>query len=306
MENFTYIDFTYRCNQSCLFCISSHANKEYSQNYSATNYFKLPTEKTDSSLFISGGEPTIEKSLIDFCQQANYFFKSIFLSTNGRKFSDQNYAKELLHTRISSIIIPFLSSEKQIHDYLVSSNGAFDQLITGLQNLLSFRDKSITRIILKVLITRPGIQCLDSLVEFWQNLEIVPDEVQISGLHIGKHVLRNSDIIPSVDETATHVSNFVRGLTKANITFSAFDFPWCILENDAVKLIIQSGELYPFKPIIYSKHYYGGVRYGSLESYHFSSCHCCELNSICNGFFPLNIELIEKEYSKRIRPVKFI
>ena len=301
-----YVDLTYCCNQSCLFCASGQTNSANASSYHVGEFDQLFDEHRDCSLLhISGGEPTLCEDLIRLCTEARQRFRTILLSSNALKCSDRSYAERLLQTGIDCIIIPFFTSDELVHDYIVGRKGAFGELVSGLQNLIQLHNPRRTTVLLKVIAIRPAMDKLHQLPAFWATSAIIPDEVLISGLHLSGKVLQHPELIPNGNELSVCVSALVESLVDARIPFSICDLPWCLLQRQSLELLLRHGVLRADDGVEYSKVYWRGVRRGSREAYRFPQCADCELDGFCNGYYPANIRLIKDDLVPFLRAIRF-
>ena len=310
MGEMIYLDLTYRCNQRCLFCVSDHTNHkqflDYQIDQTVLREVFYSTGKTYNILHISGGEPTLHPNLPELCAYAKNQVQTVLLSTNGIRFADRAYAKSILKTGIDSVIVPFFTVDASVHDEIVGHKGSFFKLIKGLQNLTELAAIFDTTFILKILTLRPVLKSLYLLPPFWTQNNIVPSEVQISGLHLSGKILNSPHLIPPADALSESVSKLIKALLSDNIPFSVYDIPWCILDDTALELLLSYGVLRPDNDAKdYMKIYWRGKRLGQRESHRFDVCKMCDIPDFCNGLYPKNVHLIEQSYNVMVRPLKF-
>ncbi len=97
--------------------------------------------KTDCITF-AGPEPTMNPSLASMIRLAKVFsFKDIRLVTNGRLLCYIDYARDLLETGVTNVVISLHGSNKSIHDTLTRTPGSFSQTIRGCRNLSVLKAK---------------------------------------------------------------------------------------------------------------------------------------------------------------------
>jgi hypothetical protein len=61
-------------------------------------------------------------------------FEYVLLSTNGNRFSDQEFARELVENGLDAVKIPLYGSNAEIHDSVTRKKKSFNQAITALEN----------------------------------------------------------------------------------------------------------------------------------------------------------------------------
>ena len=122
-----------RCNNRCSFCYQ----KEWRCREAS-----LPDPSTDElmaklewgigngyeSVGFSGGEPTLRRDFLELVKRARELgYARVSLTTNGRRLSNQAYARELLEAGISGIGWSLHGPSEEVHDLLVGRQGAFKQ-----------------------------------------------------------------------------------------------------------------------------------------------------------------------------------
>ena len=106
---------TDKCNYSCSYCSSVEFNNKnkISENLNKIILFKLKKLKNDYRLDIVGGEPLLNKNLINYVKTVNEYkrCKEIYLFTNA-SFSNEKYIKLLTYEKILLIF----SYHEEYHD----------------------------------------------------------------------------------------------------------------------------------------------------------------------------------------------
>lgn len=305
MAKTLYLQMTYRCNLDCVFCASDLTNSPSAAGYDlhAVEHLLLQYPECDMVHF-NGGEPTLCRGLSTLCGYAKSLNKYVILSTNAIRCSDRKYAAEIVGQRVDVISVPSYCCSEREYEELVRREGAFDSYIKGLQNLSLLSGRCGTRLIIKVLPLKTAIGQLHLLPGHWQQLGVHPDEVQISGLHIGRKARAHPEVIPDADELVEGVSALVCALADAQIPFSMCEVPWCLLENDALELAISHGTLHPIATATsYTRINIDGEKCEELDIMRFSVCNRCHLSLFCIGFSPRGFDLISDGLLKKIRPV---
>ena len=129
---------TYRCNNDCPHCYNARLR----------TYPELGTEDWKRiidqlwalnipHLIFTGGEPTLREDLVELIQYAEDKGQITGLNTNGRRLSDPDYCQRLVDAGLDHIQITVESHDPKTHDQMVSSKGAWNQTISGVQNALN-------------------------------------------------------------------------------------------------------------------------------------------------------------------------
>lgn len=134
------IALTYRCNNAC-----SHCYNDRPRNYPelvTDEWYKIIDHLWDlriPHIVFTGGEPTLRDDLPDLIRRAEKNGQITGLNTNGRKLSDSSYVEQLLAAGLDHVQITLESHEPEIHDRMVCHQGAWDQTVTGIRNVLKTR-----------------------------------------------------------------------------------------------------------------------------------------------------------------------
>ena len=167
MKN-AYLAICYICNENCLFCPCSKAEK--SENM-VTDYIEIKksvdllAENGITDITISGGEPTLHPNLpliVRYIQEKGI---SVTLLSNGERFCDNKYVKtfvNLVNIHNIKIITTLHSNIYTEHERANQTNGSFFRTLNGLLNL----EKQGIRVIIKHCITKQNYKDLVSFYQF--------------------------------------------------------------------------------------------------------------------------------------------
>jgi MoaA/NifB/PqqE/SkfB family radical SAM enzyme len=125
-------------------------------------------------LILSGGEPTIHPSYVDFVRlgrQAGY--AKIQTVTNGRMFSYGDFLERCLDAGLSEITFSIHGPNAKIHDALVGTKGAFDQEITGLRSALAHREATGLPIVnVDIVVNRGNVRVLPEMLRLFYGMGV--------------------------------------------------------------------------------------------------------------------------------------
>jgi His-Xaa-Ser system radical SAM maturase HxsC len=185
---------TERCNHYCLMC--SQPPKYIDDTWIVDDVLAaIPLiDQTAQEIGFTGGEPTLLGD--DFFRilraMKSYLPRTaIHILSNGRLFAETEFAKRYADIRHFDMMIgiPLYSDVSTIHDYVVQSDGAFDETIRGILNLKRHNQKVEIRVVLH----RQTYARLPQLAEFLvRNLTFV-DHVALMGLEITGFTRANLD-----------------------------------------------------------------------------------------------------------------
>lgn len=129
---------TYRCNNNCHHCYNARSR----------NYPEMRVEEWQRILdkvwdlgiphvVFTGGEPTLYRALPALVAYAEEKGLITGLNTNGRKLSDPAYLASLVDAGLDHVQITLESHDPHIHDRMVAAQGAWQETVAGLKNVVS-------------------------------------------------------------------------------------------------------------------------------------------------------------------------
>ncbi|VBB41987.1 hypothetical protein TRIP_B200127 [uncultured Desulfatiglans sp.] len=142
-----YVELTYRCNLSCLFCQFREAPAEGSAGLELSSQrFEeaLQAVPRGAVISFSGGEPTLKPGFLDLLRATSRRHRT-HIFTNGTRLDRPTVkhlvdlgAPSILHNGLVLVGISF-EGLKDTHNHLVDRSWAFDRTLAGIQNLLEER-----------------------------------------------------------------------------------------------------------------------------------------------------------------------
>lgn len=274
---------TERCNHFCLMCSQPPKNNDDSWLLKdAFDLISLIPESTKNIGF-SGGEPTLygdELIRLVLHTKTQLPNTSIDLLSNGRAFSDPAYAKKFADVNHPSccIAIPLYSDDATLHDFVVQSDGAFDETIKGILNL-----KSLGQIVeVRIVIQKQTLKRLVELCEFIAKNLIFVDHVALMGLEMMGFTRANLDQL-WVDpyDYKDNLSEAVSILNSYGVKNSVYNHQLCVINKDVEANYAKS--------------------ISDWKNEYVKECDGCTRKSECGGFFSSNVKY---RYSEHISPFK--
>ena len=218
---------TERCNHYCLMC--SQPPKNIDDSWIVDDVLAtIPLiDPSTQEIGFTGGEPTLLGD--DFFRilraMKSYLpHTAIHILSNGRLFAEPEFAKRYADIQHFDMMvgIPIYSDVSTIHDYVVQSDGAFDETIRGILNLKRYGQK----VEIRVVVHRQTYARLPQLAEFLaRNLTFV-DHVALWGLKLLASLVRTSIafglILWTINRNCIEPSAFWRivGCTSRSITIN--------------------------------------------------------------------------------------
>ena len=169
------------CNNNCIFCYQAPLKAVDGQlNLDLPfevlkNRLKTLRKKDIEICQLTGGEPTIRPDFMLLLETAKGLgFKQCAITTNARAFSSKSFTRKALQRGLSHVSVSILSADREVHDALSGSVGAFDQTVRGIKNLMEVSaDLGIKlNIDSSTVLMKPNIAGLKELVVLLNSLGI--------------------------------------------------------------------------------------------------------------------------------------
>jgi len=146
-----YVDLTYKCNMACHFCYNPvRTLPDLDLGYFKEVCARLP--KTTLFRFL-GGEPTLHPKFLDILDIAHRHKHVASVVTNGLKFTDAGYAREVkgrCPTLITSLSLDGGRADNAVYREIVNAECA-EQKMTALENMA---DAGFKRVAIGAIIVR--------------------------------------------------------------------------------------------------------------------------------------------------------
>lgn len=232
---------TSQCNNRCLMCAQPPLNRDdidflFEKNIKLID--NAPKELIN--IGITGGEPTL------LCDKLIYLVEYIncrnpdciiHILTNGRAFSDIDYARKFHGIPNLLFGIPLHSDCSDEHDAITQVKGSFNETMKGLYNLATIG----ADIELRIVINRMNYHRLPELSDFiWRNLPFVA-YISFMGLEDTGFSIKNHDII-WIDpiDYQIKLEKAVFNLAGWKLDVSIFNIPICLLKPSLYKFSKKS------------------------------------------------------------------
>ncbi|MHC4042977.1 His-Xaa-Ser system radical SAM maturase HxsC [Bradyrhizobium sp. 23AC] len=257
---------TERCNSLCLMC--SQPPRDVDDGWRVAELIDLlPLLDPDLDVLgVTGGEPTLLGSdLIRLLTQARGLLPNTHLHvlTNARALSDRAFADRFDELRGQvTWAVPLYGDVARVHDFVVQSDGAFDETMHGLHHLGERRH----RIEIRTVLHGQTLPRIDELARFiYRNLPFA-DHVALMGLEPMGLARKNMALLESdLFQLSSLIAPAVSLLQQVGMNVSIYNVPLCAL----------APPLWPFarKSISDWKNDYA------------QACETCAARPDCCGFF---------------------
>ncbi len=129
---------TYHCNNQCGHCYNARSRQfpelttnEWKEIISQLWEMGIP------HIIFTGGEPTLRKDLPELIAHAESLGQITGINTNGRNLKDPAYVQKLVNAGLDHVQITFESHNAKIHDQMQGIDGAWEDTIQGIKNVVA-------------------------------------------------------------------------------------------------------------------------------------------------------------------------
>lgn len=263
---------TERCNHYCIMC--SQPPRDIDDSYIVNELLEaIPLMSQDTySIGITGGEPTLlgAKFLaLLHSLKVNLPGTALHVLSNGRRFTDTHFCKTIAEHNHKNLMfgIPIYSAEPEKHNFVVQSEGAWNETIEGIINLKRFGIRVEIRIVMHKE-TWPGVVDLAEFIR--RNLPMV-DHVAFMGLErMGFGITNWNYLFVDPREYSPTLERAVQRLAQSFINVSIYNIALCLLPESLHKFARQS--------------------ISDWKNDYLETCGICEKKSLCSGFFSSTLE----------------
>ncbi len=216
------IKIGYTCNNNCVFC----AVKDYEQKDRTLEEFNeiIVRERINNNdITITGGEVTTRDDFFKILGRAHELEYNINIQSNGRMFSNIEFAQITSFFNISEFLISIHGHNAKIHELLTQTRNSFNQTVFGIENLVLLDNKVVTNTVLM----KENIDYMKDLCVLLNSLNI--NEILLSYPDITGGSLKNIDKIPTLLEIRDKIPEIVNVCDKLGMKVIFDNIPLCIM-----------------------------------------------------------------------------
>jgi len=292
------IKIGFNCNNKCKFCVQGNKREHY-QNKSINEIkealYKAKQNELTGVVF-TGGEPCIHPNIIEAVRYAKELgFEYIQIQSNGRMFAYYDFCQKLILAGANEFSPALHSSQEQIHDFLTSNKGAFQQVVQGIKNLKKLNQYILTNTV----ITSRNYQDLPALAELFIDLSV--DQFQFAFVHILGTAAENQDwLVPKKSEIMPFVKRGLDIGINAGKRVMTEAIPYCFMEgyeDYIAEKIMPETQVVDAEGVIES---YSDYRW-KLGKEKRKECENCRYFNICEGPWKEYLEIYGWEEFKIIK-----
>ncbi len=271
---------TERCDHLCLMCCQPPKDRD--DSYLIDELLEaLPLMSPETrEIGFTGGEPTLlGDRFIELVSAAKRSLPNTALHvlTNGRRFADPRFTRQLAAVGHHDLLlgIPLYADVADVHEYVVQSEGAFDETVRGLLELR----RSRIRVELRFVVHKLTVPRLRAFAEFVaRNLTFV-HHVALMGMELMGYARSNLELLwmdPS--DYRSELRDAALFLEKAGVPTRIFNHPLCLVHPDVEHLAVKS--------------------ISDWKNDYLPECEPCTRRSDCGGFFVSS----DLRHSEHVRP----
>ncbi len=270
----------FACNNRCHFCVQGDKRSKFGPK--SADQIKASLEegrqKGAKSLVLTGGEPTVHKSLIGTIRLARDLgYEIIQIQSNGRRFFYEDFCRELIDAGANEFSPALHGSTPEIHDELTRVPGAFVQVIGGIRNLRKLGQRILTNTV----ITERNYKDLPNIARLLVSLGV--NQYQFAFVHIlGEADKNKNKIVPKKSEIMPYVFKGLDIGIKSGVCSMTEAIPYCLMkgyEDYVAEKIIPHTAVYDAEAVISD---YTAYRHdeGKAKT---DKCRNCRYDFVCEG-----------------------
>lgn len=169
-EKRNWVRLTFECNNRCIFCLDSDTHDGRMRDREEVKQQIIEGRKAGATrLILSGGEPTIHPSYVDFIKLGRMAgYTKIQTVTNGRLFQYQDFVDRCIDAGLDEITFSLHGPNARVHDALVGVKGAWEQESAGLRRALETRDRTGRPIVnVDIVINKANVKHLKEMLDLF-------------------------------------------------------------------------------------------------------------------------------------------
>jgi MoaA/NifB/PqqE/SkfB family radical SAM enzyme len=274
------IKIGFRCNNLCKFCVQGDKRNLLSAKdfKEIKKDLKEAFRKNRTEVVLTGGEPTLHPNFLEIIKLAKSIgFKNIQIQTNGRMFAYPDFCLKTIEAGATEFSPAVHGPNAEIHDFLTSIPGSFNQTTQGIKNLKNLGQRVITNTV----ITTKNYRHLPEIAKLLVNLNV--DQFQFAFIHISGRAAENKNwIVPKKSQIMPYVKKGLDIGIKAGKKVMAEAIPYCFMqgyEDYIAERIIPEGSVFD---INFSIEDYGDYRKNKGKAKG-PQCPGCKYYKICEG-----------------------
>jgi len=215
----------FTCTNDCIHCVV--ADKRFVKDIDINKIKELIMKNKDYNFIVTGGEPTINKDILEILHFMKYEAKvsRIIMQTMARPMKDFNFAKEI-NQYIDFFLVAIHSYDHIIHDRITKRVGSWEETIAAIYNL----ERLGANINSQTVISKLNMNDLSKTYDFiLKDLNI--RDANLTFPHANGNAKTNIKIVmPNYSEIQNEVTTILKNLNDKNTMFIEA-IPRCVFNN---------------------------------------------------------------------------
>jgi len=193
------LNLTYQCNNHCAFCAVGDRSAGASSAEAHVRILRDHAERGMRLLDLDGGEPTLVPHLVPLIRIARRLgFERVCVTTNGRRLSYEDFARSLLGSGITDLLISLHGATAEIHEKLTRAPGSFGQTVAGIENAVRLNTGGKVALGVNTTLTRDNFRHLGEFAALLRRVGVPKLNVQF----VTPFGRARRDIVPDPAEAA--------------------------------------------------------------------------------------------------------
>jgi|GEM_PF-233226 len=269
----------FSCNNHCLFCVQGKKRDKFGDKELGEIKKEMDQAIKDcQGIVLTGGEPTIRPDILEIVGYAKKLgFQVIQIQSNGRMFAYQDFCEKAIKSGANEFSPALHGHISDLHDYLTTAKGSFDQTVKGIQNLKKLGQKVVTNTV----ITKSNYRHLPEIAKLLVSLGV--DQYQFAFVHpLGSAYENFGSIVPRMSLIEPFIKRGLDiGIKKGKIVMTEA-IPYCFMKNYEgfiAERIIPETKIFDYRKIVddFTK---ARQNEGKAKG---KNCQNCFYNKICEG-----------------------
>lgn len=219
---------SYNCVNNCSFCSEYDRMEQFKKNPVSFSEIKkeLIIKRKSGFDFVNftGGEPTIHPNFIEIIKFAKTLGYRIYVGTNGVMFAKKEFCAEVVPF-LDEISFSIHGHNAILHDNLVGRRGAFDNIVSAINNIDSL---GFTNKFANIVAVKDNFESTDEILEFLGKRKF--SQALFSNLAPeGMGLKRYGQLSVRIGDWRKKIPKLVKVSEKYGINLRFFGLPLCAL-----------------------------------------------------------------------------
>lgn len=219
-----------KCNNNCLICTRAHMDLKEMKFEEVKEFLANLKSNGFNYIILTGGEPTFRDDLLEIIHLSKKLgFKKLQIQTNGRRFSDIEFTKNIIsgNEEFIDIFLSIHGHNSELHEKITRVDGSFNETTLGIRNIIKFNGLVRTNTV----ISKLNYEFLYDIAKYLLSLKL--NIIQFSFIHPNGEALKNFSLtIPNINDVIPYVKKALDIQKSTNgIKIFVEAIPFCLLEE---------------------------------------------------------------------------